>query len=600
MIKSIQLTNFRNHEAFQAKLTKRVLITGPNGSGKSSVVDALAWVLTGRCRGVDGRGVGQKDLIRNGADDMGVSVDLGGIGPITRGVSRTGAATVSLKNEMITGKLRVSDTTLHAVLYGRHFFQLHHAEAKKMLMALLNVQINPADLPGLDLDGPVGLDELEARYLAAFEDRKTQRKVLADIVLPDFLADPVLDKQDLDILKAEASGADDQMRKAMQRRATAQGKVDSLLVSIDRLKKDLDGRVKVQTQLETHQDLLSQHRNTLATVKKTLADAEAEPGEAIIELQGQVNAKEQLVSKLKTHAPDRGCVLSASIPCLTAASAFKDQVDGLVKEIKTLGRKVTAGTKRQEGIVAARQRVIDAEREVTYHSTQVDKHTGQLKDLDTRAGDLDTLQMQLAAAYNSPDLPQEPVDQAADDAKAAQQKANALRDYLQSKKYVTQVAERQLAQATKVDRLETLVDLLGPNGVRGQALQLAVAEFEDLINAALEPFGFTLAFQVEPFQVDVASKANGRRRYEMLSAGEQLWTGLAFQVALAVVSGLGFCVLDAAEAVVGENRALLTDLIMTAPVDQVVVAMAKGDDEQDPDIPGLQVIRLAGVASAVA
>jgi hypothetical protein len=47
---------------------------------------------------------------------------------------------------------------------------------------------------------------------------------------------------------------------------------------------------------------------------------------------------------------------------------------------------------------------------------------------------------------------------------------------------------------------------------------------------------------------------------------------------------------DATETVVGQNRAFLTRLIMLSPVDQILIAMAKGEGEPLPEIDGLTVI----------
>jgi hypothetical protein len=142
-------------------------------------------------------------------------------------------------------------------------------------------------------------------------------------------------------------------------------------------------------------------------------------------------------------------------------------------------------------------------------------------------------------------------------------------------------------------RQDALVELLGPKGILATALQAALGDFLAAVNGALAAFGFSLDIQVEPWQVLVRKGDAAPVRFALLSAGEQLWTALAFQLALAIVSGLKLVVVDAAEAVVGQHRAILTELVMAAPDVQVIVAMARGANEPAPDIPGLQVLRLA-------
>src|SRR6185503_825841 len=69
-----------------------------------------------------------------------------------------------------------------------------------------------------------------------------------------------------------------------------------------------------------------------------------------------------------------------------------------------------------------------------------------------------------------------------------------------------QAEEPQQILKAEVDRLEALVDQLGPNGARVTALQDALGTFEAAVNPYVEPFGWTITFSVEPWQVF----ANGR------------------------------------------------------------------------------------------
>jgi len=153
--------------------------------------------------------------------------------------------------------------------------------------------------------------------------------------------------------------------------------------------------------------------------------------------------------------------------------------------------------------------------------------------------------------------------------------------------------DKRARQAAEVDRLEGLVTVLGPKGVRATALQNAVVDFEAAINVGLDAFGFRLSFTVDPWDVRI-SRDGGQTwlRFDLLSDGEKLWTGACFQQALAVVTGLEFVAVDATETVVGANRAMLTRLIMLSPVSQIVVAMAKGEADPLPEIDGLTVVQI--------
>jgi hypothetical protein len=470
-------------------------------------------------------------------------------------------------------------------------------------MDLLGVTVDPKDLPGCgytakDFPNGVDLATLEAGYTAAFDQRKTQKQVIKAIQVPDFKTNKVLEKADLDILKADERGAAARWQAAVQKQSGAQNALKNLDQKAADIRKGQEGKAGLQGQLTAQQQMLTDHKGQLATANENLKALETVPGDSITELRGQATAKALLVGQLEKHAPDRGCVLDAAIPCLTAAAAFQDKVKALAKDVKDLERRVQAGTKHAEDLAVARQSVKDSERQVTYHQNQVEKLTDQIKALDDAAVMLPDIDQQIVAARVNPDLDQRVVDAAAEEQRDAATKLSDLRVYQANKKnHADQQAKLAKAEAD-LEILEARVELLGPKGIRATALAAAVSGFEDAINAALGSFGFTLAFQVEPWNVFIESDDKGRRRFTMLSAGEQLWTGLAFQLALAMVSGLNFCLLDASEAVVGKNRGLLTDLVMAAPVEQILVAMAKAEGDPSPELDGLQVIRMEDVATA--
>jgi DNA repair exonuclease SbcCD ATPase subunit len=595
-VRRIDLQNFRNFELASFDLGDRVAIVGPNGVGKSTLVDAVAWCLTGRCRGVDGRGVGQKDLIRSGADDMEVTLDVDGLGTVTRTLSRHGSMISSVKTDVILAKLGVSEAMLHAVLYGRTFFQLHHGDAKAMLMALLNVQVAPEDLPGLDVKRPLGLDQLEAMYQREYEQRAALKKTVAAVGIPE--APEPADGLDLGVdmvaLKADLHQATKDYQAAARIHATADAAVTTQTEALKAATEALAGRGELQGQLTAHQAMLTDATASRDDATAIVAEVEAEQSEPLDDLKGQVADLRLLTDKLERHEPERGCVLSGAIPCMTAAKAFTGHVSKLAGEVKALERRIKAGAMRHERLTTEQQRLKDAKRQVEYHQTQVTQLTDKLAALDVLAAERATLQQQLDAAVASAAAAAEPVAAAEQAMDGLQQRVSDLVGYQTSlAAYQAAMAKAADLQA-QLDEAERRVALLGPKGVRGKALQQALGEFQDMVNAALAPFGFDLAIQVEPWQVMVGRPGLAEpMRFDLLSAGEQLWTGLAFQVALAMASGLRWCALDAAEAVVGQRRAILTQLVMAAPVDQVLVGIAKGETEPVPSVAGLDVIKLA-------
>lgn len=589
-IDAIRLTNFRCFEDRVFHLGDRTFLAGVNGSGKSTVIDAISWGLRGICRGTDARGAGSKDLIRTGAAEATVQVDLADGDVITRTVGRNGSSGCSAKADAILARLGVTDAALEACIYGRAFFNLHHKDAKDLLLKVLDVRIPAAALPGVNLGGQdaADLDTLDLLYKGAFDNRAAAKKALAAVALPE-LPKVVPLGHDVGLLTGRAN-----MARATERQAAA---------NVASLTAELHGVVQARQKLApvnldelagkrgVHEKMLRDETQKSVAAAALIADLAAKAGLTQAELGARIQDRKNLILKVQAHDPERGCVLNALIPCQTDAKLFRAQVRDLKADVKALDADLKAGQDQARELAQAHQVKTDADRAVVYHQgqiAQVDQALAAADDTDAQIGLLDADKARLEAALVL----------ARQDADLAVQASADLSDQaLAATAYQTALQGRQAAEdkrtrlADDVDRLEALVTLLGPKGIRSKALQDALADFEGAINAGLGSFGFILAIQADPWEVTI-SRDDGMswQRYDLLSDGEKLWTGVCFQQALAAVTGLGFLAVDATETVVGLNRAVLTRLIMLSPVDQIVIAMAKGEGETLPAIDGLTVI----------
>jgi exonuclease SbcC len=595
-IAAIRLQNFRNFEDRTVSLGDRTFLAGLNGAGKSTVIDAISWALRGVCRGTDARGAGSKDLIRTDQDAASVSITLDGLGTITRTVARNGGGGCTMKTDAILARLDTTDAAVEAVLYGGAFFGLHHGDAKNLLLKVLDIRI-PADaLPGANLTEPADLDTLDLLYKAAFENRAAAKKVLAAVAVPD-LPKVVNLEHDPDLLAAQATKA-----RTAERDATGivGGLTAELLgVTVARQKLQPVNVDELAGQRTVHEGLLREEVQKAADAAARLADLEGEAGLSAGEIGAKIGERRTLVAKIEGHDPDRGCVLNPAVPCLTEVGKFVKAITDLKKQIKALETDSKKAEARSRETAQAQSVKTAADRAVTYHQTQVGKIDDALAaadEVDEQISRLDAERVRLDAA-----LERAKKDQAARIAEsgelaAAAVAAAAYREAIQARQ--TAEGRRNRYQA-EVDRLEALVTVLGPNGVRATALQKSLKDFEGAINAALDGFRFSLAFTVDPWKVEI-SRDGGEtcQRFDLLSDGEKLWTGVCFQQALAAVTGLDFVAVDATEKVVGLKRGMLTRLIMLSPVEQVLVAMAKGEGEGLPEIDGLTVINLSENAGA--
>lgn len=598
MIESIEVRNFRNYSKASFSLSARTLFLGPNGSGKSTIVqDAIAWCILGRCWGVNAKGEGQKDLIRRGADSARVDVNLGNGWVVSRTISRNGSNSSSMKTEQILGRLGVTEGMLLAVIYGQTFFMdMHHSDAKAMLMQALNVRVPKADLPGVDLGDrlEVGLDELEMLYQAAFDNRKDLKKQLANVKVPDRpkVVDINLAGKTVDDLAATVREDRTTTERLVREQATADQELEARQTAIQKAEDAAGNQATVLGTKTAHENMLTKARGDLAKGQADLEAAEAMTADPVDQLAVQINELDVLIGKLGNHDPDRGCVLSSAIPCLTKATEFTNQIGTLKEMAKGLAKRQADGQRRQAAIQAAQQTIRDAERDVTYHEGQIAAADQKLEDAKTAAATLKSLKAGLAGLKKK-----------AQAASVAVQAHRVMADRTMAQWQTMVQAEGQRLAYDKavkerdgltkdVADAEAMVELLGPGGVRLKVLATALDKFSKDISQALEPFGFTMTFSADPWQVLVDTPEGEGIRFEMLSKGQRLWTALAFQMSLAKMAGLTFAVIDDIESVVGKHRGILTEAVMTSDLDQVLVAMAKPDEEAAPKMQGLQIVRV--------
>ncbi len=73
---------------------------------------------------------------------------------------------------------------------------------------------------------------------------------------------------------------------------------------------------------------------------------------------------------------------------------------------------------------------------------------------------------------------------------------------------------------------------------------------------------------------------------------------MAFQIALAMVTGVRFVVIDRADVLDKERRRMLTNLLMKSDLDQAVV-LATSDEAEPAMVPeGVKFLRLVTLATA--
>lgn len=569
----IDLPAFRSCRGIQLTTdSRRVLIAGRNGSGKSTVANAIRWALTGHCDGTDARGAGAEVLIPHGLDAAKVGVTLDGIGFLSTTFNGHGGSfsvegftgTSQIQRGALYGKLGTTPEYLNAVLDTAVFLDLAHGDAKALVLSLLGVTIQSEDKS-------YTLDELDAAYTLAFADRKAAKKVLAGLVLPPAPVETKIPQ----VASIEKRLADVRVKAGALQKAVGSviGKRDALTaegawLSVERpIPEDVSG------QIAEFERKVAELEAIAVPVIKTPPPAKGDP-QRLIFLTGVKNA-------IARYTPSGRCVLDDGIPCLTLAVKFSDRLDELKAEMEDLTPANPA-----DSPPAAESPLTGLRRHLQVFQRQQDARTAALDEAERADARLTQIHQELDAL---PDVADKEAELATETERIV--KGERL---LQDARAHWQAVERhdkaktaRTAQEAEVERLEAAVEHLGPKGVRVPALAEAIGSFEAAVNPYVEPFGWTLSFSVEPWTVF----ANGRS-VETYSRSERYRIGIALQMGIAMLSGLSFAVIDEVDMLDAANRAAMTKMLMSAPLEQIFILGTREPSQPLKPIEGVVAYRL--------
>ena len=122
-------------------------------------------------------------------------------------------------------------------------------------------------------------------------------------------------------------------------------------------------------------------------------------------------------------------------------------------------------------------------------------------------------------------------------------------------RWETHVREKSSLE-TRIGLLDRLTEFFGPNGAMMGQASGRMGSFTEDLNRHLAAFGYTCNLALEPFEIRVNSSKDNHFGLSLkhLSESEQFRFGVAFQIALAMVTGLRFVVIDRADVLDKEKR----------------------------------------------
>jgi DNA repair exonuclease SbcCD ATPase subunit len=590
-IQRLVVKNFRSHQETVLELDRFNFIRGPNGCGKSSIQMALEYLFTGRCELTDAAGRGAEALIRSGEKELEVSATLeSGETLCRRRTPRSQIVEINGKRvpldaaETFITKQFGSPDVLSAVLNADRFVEMPEAEQQKFLAQ--SVEAGKIDIPKEICDALRAINE-EPPKLATVGDVEAAHKYFYD-------------------LRTETSRA-----------LKALGQMEKPIVPSD-LPSVQEVRSKLEELRQQKERLIAQKaesnacwQNAGVRLKQVHAEIEEASSEILspsqeqelLQLESQRSHTEKLQQELTELIAEQRTVEKA----LATARGLKDKcptcgqpISGAAKakEVEALGERLAD----LEGLIQGTREELNEFGDPEVATSRLGSHR---RALARRAKLLEEQsKVQAAQKPDAADLESRMTILAERINKGERVLEKAQQGHSAQQAWEAHVREKSTLE-TRIGLLDKLVEFLGPNGAMMAQASSRIGSFAESLNMHLATFGYACNLALDPFEIRVISSTD--KRFDLLlshlSESEQFRFGVAFQIALAMVTGLRFVVIDRADVLDNEKRKLLTSFLMNSGLDQAII-LATGEDAPPSllprDVKFLDLTRLAKLAGVEA
>lgn len=600
-INSLKLTQFRNHISTTLELERLNVITGRNNSGKTSLVYALEVALTGRCAATDRGGRGLDDLVCLGQKAAAVELDVDGLGAVTRTITPKGSSlqvagwegSMKMQQDLLYEHLEADADLITNLLNVSAFLRLPAKEQQEMLFTLASPGFTPEGLElalGERLSAALSAlwgapehispDDLDEAYRATYAARAAAKKELAaaqgalGVLDGDKVPDGLPAPEELPDIQADLERVEAEHSALLTRIAEARA-----------ASRRLDELVARRTELERRLKDLGEEGpppDDIDGIAAELEEAMADHDIAVsagAEFAGRIRGVDESIKAVK-KATSKCPIAPTAVKCPLSKDDRKALVDKLEIERAKLVKEHEAAIKEQ-----------------TTHNSTINELRGQVeraRAAATAAAKRDEAQATLA------ELEAEAAGIQTVDTRAMEEEAGALEERIsKGHALVAQVGqaagrERQLAEASekvaalaeRVKDLEELVAMLGagPGGVKAKLMADLVDVLGGTVSNNLRDLtggAYRVSIEVDPeFRILIN---NGTTCVEPkhLSTSERFRVGIAFAVELARMSRLGLLVIDDAEVLDAENRALLSGYLDGLADFSTIILLATKDEAQE-------------------
>jgi AAA ATPase domain len=579
-IRTLTLKNFRSHQETVLYLDRLNFVRGPNGCGKTSIQMALEYLFTGRCEMTDAAGRGAEALIRSGAKELEVSVTLEGGETICR--RRTARSHIVELNgnrvpvdaaEASLEKRVGSADVLSAVLNAGCFVEMSEAEQKRLLAQA--VDAGRVDVPdeivqamrAINEEPPkvASVSDAEAAYRRFYDLRKEAGrtlKALGQMEKPDIPPD----LPNVQEVKKKLEDPRRQKERLIAQKAGEAAAWDSAQRQLNQVRAEIEeASAEILTPNE-EQELLqvASQQSRAEKLRQELMDLIAEQRAAetsLVAVQGLGGRCPQCRQPISEELKNR------EVEALRERLADLDgMIQGTKEELSEYADMASAGSR------------LEAHRKALARRSKLMEEESRLREVQKpNAGDLESRMTILAERVNKGERGLERAQQ------------------LQSAKERWEACVREKARLeARIDSLGRLTEFFGPNGALMSRAGSRMQSFTEHLNRHLATFGCICNLALDPFEISVVSKdSRCGLPLRPLSESEQFRFGVAFQIALAMVTGLRFVVIDRADLLDKERRRMLASLLVNSGLDQAIV-LATSEEAVATGVPaGVKFLELA-------
>jgi DNA repair exonuclease SbcCD ATPase subunit len=553
-IKTLNIENFRSHKDTKLTFGRINLIRGANNSGKSSIAMAIEWLLTGRCSVTNEAGAGSEQLIRIASDSKtaAISAEI----EVNKGLQVSVARRRTARGGDSLGKLDIHPDVISAALRAGRFLELKPNDQNELLADMLKPE--PVKVPseireaikqaGLADHESMSLDELRA-----FEGVSIKLRAECTAILRE-LGEPVEPKE----LKPD--------------QPSLKGCKDRL----DKLRAEQNGLTRDKASLQNAwAERSRQAREALATIPKVKA--------SILD----TKTEEELLAAIENHGNSSTAVselsrLNYQITQIQGAIANLEQTGGkcptcgqpteIDDVLKRYQDQLADAKSRMPGLELAASRFMplqQAEERMRKHReavTDLARYTKILADspADEPAPDTKAIDDKIADIERRMKIGQETVATLAADAEIRRH-------------YAETVEARQRVER-KREFADQVAKWTGPNGAQASAGRDKMGAFITELNEILHKLGYDVQFPGIGHSILIGQWPIGRQLSTSRLSESEAWRfSVAFQMALAKISGLNFVVLDRADMLVGKNKGLLMKALLESDLDQVFIMASTGE-----------------------